>query len=223
MTEPLTRTYKLRSGRITPGQQRALDSFADRFAIPPGDVLLDLPALFQREAPVVLEIGFGMGGTTLEMARADPSTCIIAADVHVPGVGALLRGLHEQDLDNVRVLHGDGAELLARRIPPASLAGIRLYFPDPWPKARHVKRRLVDARFAALAASKLAPGGRLHCATDWAPYAAQMVEVLDAEPGLVLEYGGPVERPEWRPVTKYEARGRAKGHEVADIFAVRNG
>ncbi|MFI5956384.1 tRNA (guanosine(46)-N7)-methyltransferase TrmB [Cryptosporangium sp. NPDC051539] len=220
MAEPLTRTYKLRSGRVTPGQQRALDSLADRFAVP-GDGPLDLTALFGREAPVVLEIGFGMGATTLEMAQADPGTGLIAADVHAPGVGALLRGLHERGLDNVRVFHGDGAELLERRVPSASLAGVRLYFPDPWPKARHLKRRLVDARFAAVVADRLVPGGRLHCATDWEPYARQMVEVLRAEPGLELEHGGPVERPEWRPVTKYEARGRAKGHEVADVFARR--
>ncbi|SHN75681.1 tRNA (guanosine(46)-N7)-methyltransferase TrmB [Cryptosporangium aurantiacum] len=223
MTESATvnRTYKLRSGRVTPGQRRALGTLADRFAIPAGDAPLDLTELFGRDAPVVLEIGFGMGGTTLEMAQADPRTCLIAADVHVPGVGALLRGVHERGLDNVRVLHGDGAQLLEQRIPPASLAGVRLYFPDPWPKARHHKRRLVDARFAALVADRLVPGGRLHCATDWEPYAEQMVAVLAAEPGLELEHGGPVERPAWRPETKYETRGRAKGHVVADIFARR--
>ena len=215
-------TYKLRRGRITPGQRAALGSLADRFAVPEGNGPLDLAALFGREAPVVLEIGFGMGGTTLEMAEADPGTCLIAADVHTPGVGALLRGLHERELDNVRVLNGDGAKLLEQRIPSGSLAGIRLYFPDPWPKARHHKRRLVDAEFAALVADRLAPGGRLHCATDWEHYAQQMVTVLAAEPGLELEHGGPVERPEWRPITKYEARGRDKGHAVADIFAIRS-
>ncbi|WP_035859008.1 tRNA (guanosine(46)-N7)-methyltransferase TrmB [Cryptosporangium arvum] len=214
-------TYKLRRGRITPGQRLALGTLADRFAVGDGDGPLDLSTLFGRDAPVVLEIGFGMGITTLAMAEADPGTDLIAADVHTPGVGALLRGLHERGLDNVRVLNGDGAELLAQRIPSGSLAGIRVYFPDPWPKARHHKRRLVDAEFAALVADRLAPGGRLHCATDWEHYAQQMVAVLTAEPGLELEHGGPVERPEWRPVTKYEARGMARGHAVADIFAVR--
>ncbi|MFB9317979.1 tRNA (guanosine(46)-N7)-methyltransferase TrmB [Cryptosporangium minutisporangium] len=218
---PLNRTYKLRRGRITPGQRSALGTLADRFALPAGDAPLDLAELFGQNAPVVLEIGFGMGDATLAMAEADPSTCLIAADVHIPGVGALLRGLHRRTLENVRVLNGDGAELLKRRIPSASLAGVRLYFPDPWPKARHHKRRLVDAAFAALVADRLAPGGRLHCATDWEPYARQMVAVLSAEPGLELEFGGPVERPEWRPVTKYETRGRARGHVVADIFARR--
>jgi tRNA (guanine-N7-)-methyltransferase len=218
---PLNRTYKLRRGRITPGQLRALGTLSDRFAVPPGNAPLDLEALFGRVAPVVLEIGFGMGATTLEMARADPDTCLLAADVHTPGVGALLRGLHEDALENVRVFHGDGAELLEQRIPSASLAGVRLYFPDPWPKARHHKRRLVDARFAALVADRLTPGGRLHCATDWEPYALQMRAVLAAEPGLELEHGGPVERPDWRPVTRYEARGRARGHAVADLFARR--
>ncbi|MFG1927818.1 tRNA (guanosine(46)-N7)-methyltransferase TrmB [Cryptosporangium sp. NPDC048952] len=215
-------TYKLRRGRITPGQALALGTLADRFAVPEGDGPIDLAALFGREAPVVLEIGFGMGGTTLEMAQADPGTDLIAADVHTPGVGALLRGVHERELANVRVHNGDGAKLLAQRIPSGSLAGIRLYFPDPWPKARHHKRRLVDAGFAALVADRLAPGGRLHCATDWEHYAQQMVAVLSAEPGLEVEHGGPVERPEWRPVTKYEARGRDRGHAVADIFAVRS-
>jgi tRNA (guanine-N7-)-methyltransferase len=213
------RTYKLRRGRITPGQREALGTLADRFAVPEGDAPLDLPQLFGREAPFVLEIGFGMGGTTLEMAQADPHTCLVAADVHTPGVGALLRGLHERELDNVRVFNGDGAQLLERRIAPASLAGVRLYFPDPWPKVRHHKRRLVDAKFAALVAERLAPRGRLHCATDWEPYARQMVAVLRAEPGLEVE--GPVERPEWRPITRYEARGRAQGHPVADIFATK--
>ncbi|GAA0238504.1 tRNA (guanosine(46)-N7)-methyltransferase TrmB [Cryptosporangium japonicum] len=214
-------TYKLRRGRITPGQRLALGTLADRFAVPEGDGPLDLGALFGADVPVVLEIGFGMGGTTLEMAEADQGTGLIAADVHTPGVGALLRGLHERELENVRVLNGDGGALLRQRIPSGSLAGIRVYFPDPWPKARHHKRRLVDAEFAALVADRLAPGGRLHCATDWEHYAEQMVAVLSAEPGLELEHGGPVERPAWRPVTKYEARGVARGHAVADIFAVR--
>lgn len=218
---PLTRSYKLRRGRITAGQAKALGALADRFAVPAGDDPLDLTELFEAAAPIELEIGFGMGDTTLEMAQADPHTCLIAADVHVPGVGALLRGLHDRGLDNVRVLNGDGAQLLERRIPSGSLAGVRLYFPDPWPKARHRKRRLVDAAFVALVADRLAPGGRLHCATDWEPYARQMVAVVSAEPGLELEHGGPVERPPWRPVTKYEARGRARGHAVADILARR--
>jgi tRNA (guanine-N7-)-methyltransferase len=218
--EPL-RTYKLRRGRITPGQAKALGTLADSFAVPAGAGPLDLATLFGRGAPVELEIGFGMGDTTLAMAQAAPGTCLIAADVHTPGVGALLRGLHQLGVENVRVFNGDGAQLLEHRIPSGSLAGVRIYFPDPWPKARHHKRRLVDARFAALVADRLVPGGRLHCATDWEPYAQQMIAVLAAEPGLELEHGGAVERPEWRPETRYEARGRAKGHAVADIFARR--
>jgi tRNA (guanine-N7-)-methyltransferase len=157
------------------------------------------------------------------MADADPATCVLAADVHTPGVATLLLGLDQRGLDNVRVLVGDGLELLQQRIAPASLAGVRVYFPDPWPKARHHKRRLVDAGFAALVADRLAPGGLLHCATDWEPYAQQMIAVLAAEPGLSLASDGHRGRPHWRPVTRYEARGLDRGHHVTDLFAHRPG
>ncbi|WP_432485908.1 tRNA (guanosine(46)-N7)-methyltransferase TrmB [Kineococcus esterisolvens] len=217
------RSYKLRRGRMGTTRRAALQTHLARFAVPDGEDPLDLPALFGCDAPVVLEIGFGTGGTTLEMARADPGTCVLAADVHTPGVAALVAGLHERDLRNVRVLEGDGRLLLQQRIAPGSLAGVRVYFPDPWPKARHRKRRLVDAGFAALVADRLAPGGLLHCATDWEPYAQQMAAVLAAEPGLALEHEGVRERPTWRPLTRFEARGLARGHVVTDLFARRTG
>jgi len=146
---------------------------------------------------------------------------VLAADVHTPGVATLLLGLDQAGLTNVRVLVGDGRQLLQHRIAPASLAGVRVYFPDPWPKGRHHKRRLVDPGFAALVADRLAPGGLLHCATDWEPYAQQMISVLSAEPGLELVNDGRFDRPDWRPVTRYEARGLARGHRVADLFARR--
>jgi tRNA (guanine-N7-)-methyltransferase len=206
-----TRTYKARRGRMGVTRQAALDTLLERFAVPAGD--LDL------QGPVVLEIGFGAGASTLTMAAADPGTGVIAADVHPPGVAALLQGLARENLDNVRVLLGDGREFLADRIAPRSLAGVRAYFPDPWPKRGHHKRRLVDAAFAALVADRLAPGGLLHCATDWEPYAQQMTEVLEQEPGLVLD--GRRERPAWRPVTRYERRGLALGHRVTDLLARR--
>ena len=196
-------------------RRAALDTLLTRFALPDGP--LDPAELFG--APVVLEIGFGTGAATLAMAEADPGTAVIAAEVYPAGAATLLLGLEERGLGNVRVLIGDGRELLRERIPTASLAGVRVFFPDPWPKGRHRKRRLVDADFAALVADRLAPGGLLHCATDWQPYAEQMAEVLAAEPGLVLEERR--DRPEWRPVTRYEERGRALGHEVVDLLARR--
>jgi tRNA (guanine-N7-)-methyltransferase len=213
------RSYKMRRSRIGATRRAALDTLRARFALPDGDGPLDLPALFGPGVPVVLEIGFGTGTSTLAMAEADPGTAVIAADVHTPGVATLLLGLDRLGLDQVRVLVGDGRRLLQERIGPASLAGVRVYFPDPWPKGRHHKRRLVDAGFAALVADRLAPGGQLHCATDWEPYARQMIAVLDAEPGLVLAGPDTRERPDWRPVTRYEARGRARGHRVVDLFA----
>jgi len=219
--EVTLRSYKMRRSRMGVTRREALDTLLDRFALPDGDDPLDLPALFGTGVPVVLEIGFGAGTSTLAMAETDPGTGVLGADVHTPGVATLLLGLDQRGLSNVRVLVGDGRQLLAQRIAPASLAGVRVYFPDPWPKGRHHKRRLVDAGFAALVADRLAPGGLLHCATDWEPYAEQMIAVLAAEPGLVLAGEGSRERPDWRPVTRYEARGLERGHRVTDLLARR--
>lgn len=218
MSFPRT-TFKAHRGRMGVTRKAALATLMGRFAVPGGDGPLDLAALFGAGVPVVLEIGFGSGASTLAMAGAEPGAGVLAADVHTPGVAALLMGLEERGLGNVRVLEGDGRELLAERLAPGSLAGIRVYFPDPWPKAKHHKRRLVDAGFAALAADRLAPGGLLHCATDWEPYARQMEAVLAAEPGLELSPDR--SRPPWRPVTRYETRGLALGHAVSDFQARR--
>ncbi len=215
------RSYKIRRGRMGITRQVALDNLAERYAVPEGEDLLDLAALFGAEVPVVLEIGFGMGASTLAMAEADPGTGVIASDVHTPGVAGLLLGLDERGLDNVRVLEADGRQFLHQRIPSGSLAGVRVYFPDPWPKPRHHKRRLVGPDFAALVADRLAPGGLLHCATDWEPYAEQMLAVLSAEPGLVVETAGIDTRPDWRPITGFEARGLRLGHRVTDLLARR--
>ncbi|NAZ84889.1 tRNA (guanosine(46)-N7)-methyltransferase TrmB [Kineococcus indalonis] len=219
--EGAPRSYKLRRGRMGATRRAALQDHPARFAVPGGDGPLDLPALFGPGVPVVLEIGFGTGGTTLEMAAADPGTGVLAVDVHTPGVAALLLGLEERGLGNVRVLEGDGRLLLRQRVAPAALAGVRVYFPDPWPKPRHHKRRLLDAGFAALVADRLAPGGLLHVATDWEPYAQRVEQVLAAEPGLVLQDGRG--RPPWRPVTRFEARGLERGHVVTDLLARRPG
>jgi tRNA (guanine-N7-)-methyltransferase len=216
-TDPLRPpSFNARRGRMGTTRRTALDTLLERFAVPPTG---DPGAAFAAGMPVVLEIGFGTGAGTLAMAEADPGTAVLAAEVHTPGVASLLSGLAARGLENVRVLVGDGRALLEQRVAPGSLAGVRVYFPDPWPKARHRKRRLVDAGFAALVADRLAPGGLLHCATDWEPYARQMVEVFSAEPGLTLEADR--SRPPWRPITRYEARGLALAHTVTDLLARR--
>jgi tRNA (guanine-N7-)-methyltransferase len=175
---------------------------------------LDLAELFGRDAPKVLEIGFGMGDTTAAMAAADPGRDFLAVEVHTPGIGNLLSLIGEQGLTNVRVAHGDAMEL-ARKLPPGSLDAVHAYFPDPWPKARHHKRRLIQPANVALLSQRLRPGGTLHCATDWAHYAEAMGETLDADPGL---HGGFVPRPEHRPETKFERRGVTSGREIFDLI-----
>jgi tRNA (guanine-N7-)-methyltransferase len=200
------RSYVLRQGRTTPAQQRALDGLFSAYGI-----LYRQAPLEPRSGPRVLEIGSGMGETTAAIAAAQPETDFIAVEVHGPGVGSLLRRIDEQGLKNLRVIRHDAVEVLEHMIADASLAGIHLFFPDPWPKKRHHKRRLVQPPFAALAARKLAPGGYLHAATDWPDYAAQMAEVLDAEPLLVRAAARE------RPATKFEQRGVKLGHEVRDL------
>jgi tRNA (guanine-N7-)-methyltransferase len=182
---------------------------------------LDLAALFGDERPVVVEIGFGTGEATATMAAADPGTNLLAVDVHTPGFGQLLQRVEAERLTNVRVASGDAVELLRDMLAPGSLAGIRLFFPDPWPKGRHHKRRLVQPWFVALAVDRLAGGGTFHLATDWPAYAEQMRAVLDAEPLLVKEFDArdtdSGQRPERRPTTRYERAGVAKGHPVVDL------
>ena len=203
----------LRQGRTTPAQQRALDELLPRYGIPFADRPLDFGALFGRAAPVVLEIGSGMGETTAAIAASRPDTDFIAIEVHGPGVGSLLKRAEAEKLGNLRVIRHDAVAVLETMIPDGALAGIHLFFPDPWPKKRHHKRRLVQPGFAALAARKLAPGGILHAATDWPDYALQMDEVLGAEPRL--ERAGPAPA---RPVTKFERRGLGLGHPVRDLL-----
>jgi len=215
------RSFKHRRGRITPGQQAALGLLQPRYGVPAGPGPLDLAELFGRSAPVVLEIGFGMGEATVAMAAAEPGRDVLAVDVHTPGVGALLRDVGAQGLTNVRVAVEDAVELLATRLAPASLEEVRIFFPDPWPKTRHHKRRLVSPAFARLVADRLRVGGLLHCATDWTPYAEQMLAVVHGEPALANEHEGYAPRPEHRPVTHFERRGLARGHQVHDVLARR--
>ncbi|MCL2733876.1 MAG: tRNA (guanosine(46)-N7)-methyltransferase TrmB [Actinomycetia bacterium] len=229
-TEHRIRSFHARRGRITQAQAAAIDRHWAQWGVELDGSPLDLGGLFgSAELPVVLEIGFGMGDATAQMAAADPSTGILAVDVHTPGQGNLLMLAERDGLTNVRVANGDAIVLLRDMLPPASLAGLRVYFPDPWPKAKHHKRRLIQPSFLALVTPLLAPGAVVHCATDWEPYAEQMLEVLEAAPGLVNRYpaGGPhggtgyAPRPDFRPMTKFERQGLAKGHVVHDLLFTR--
>lgn len=231
---PAVRSFKLR-GRIRAGQQAALTDLWPRLGVDADGGPLDPVALFGRRAPLVLEIGFGRGEATLAMAAADPDRDVLAVDVHRAGAGMLLRDAADAGLENVRVLVGDAVPVLRARIAPGGLDEVRIFFPDPWPKARHHKRRLVTPAFVALVASRLRPagtdgaadrGGRLHCATDWEPYAAQMLAAVGAEPLLRNGSDGPdgfVPRPAGRPLTRFESQGLAKGHVVRDLVARRRG
>jgi tRNA (guanine-N7-)-methyltransferase len=212
------RSFVLRAGRMGPGQQRALDELGPRFLLPYRAQPLDFAATFGREAPTVLEIGFGMGDASAQIAAALPGTDFIGVEVHAPGVGALLKRIGEMQLTNLRLLQHDAVEVLDTMIAPQSLAGVHLYFPDPWHKTRHHKRRLVQPAFVQRLAARLAPGGYLHCATDWLPYAEQMLEVLRAETALENTTDGYAPRPAWRPLTKFEARGLKLGHGVWDLL-----
>jgi tRNA (guanine-N7-)-methyltransferase len=215
------RTFRLRRGRVTPRQQRALDLLWPTYGLEVTAQPLDVESVYRRRAPLVLEVGFGMGETTAAMAAAEPAKDLLAVDVHTPGVGALLHELSERALTNVRVAVGDAIEVLHDMLVPGSLDEVRVFFPDPWPKQRHRNRRLVTPAFVALAASRLHPCGRLHCATDLPHYARQMLEAVAAEPSLVNPYGGVAPRPAWRPVTRFERRALAGGHQVFDVIACR--
>jgi tRNA (guanine-N7-)-methyltransferase len=209
------RSYVLRGGRMGTGQVRALEQLAPKYVVPFAPAPLDRGALFGRDAPLVVEIGFGMGHATAEIAAAQPGTDFLGIEVHVAGVGALLKRIGEGGLSNLRIVQHDAVEVLREMIAPDALAGVNVFFPDPWHKKRHHKRRLIQPPVVALLASRLAPGGVLHCATDWQPYAEQMLEVLSAEPLLVNTCAsGYAPRPEHRPLTRFEQRGQALGHGV---------
>jgi tRNA (guanine-N7-)-methyltransferase len=216
------RSYVLRAGRITAAQKRALAELLPRYGIPCAPALLDLDAVFGRAAPRVLEIGFGNGDTLVGLASGRPDADFIGVEVHPPGVGHCLLAVEAAGLTNVRVIVGDAVEVLAHMIPPASLDEVLLYFPDPWPKKRHHKRRIVQPAFVARVASRLKPGGVFRLATDWEPYAAWMLEVLDASPDFLNASpgGGCADRPE-RGATRFERRGRRLGHRVFDLEYVR--
>jgi tRNA (guanine-N7-)-methyltransferase len=211
------RSYVLRQGRMSVAQRRAYEQLFGQYAIEFAQHPLDFAAVFGRDAPTVLEIGFGMGETTAAIAQAHPETNYLAIEVHSPGVGSLLKLIAERGLSNVRIVQYDAVEVIEHMIAPAAAAGIHIFFPDPWPKKRHHKRRLIRAPFVHVVASCLAPGGYLHLATDWEDYAQQMLDVLNQEPLLVNTVPDYAPRPDHRPLTKFEQRGRKLGHPVWDL------
>jgi tRNA (guanine-N7-)-methyltransferase len=221
LTSRSIRSFVLRQGRMSEAQHRYLAEMMPKVGISYRPALLDLAAPFGRAAPTVVEIGFGMGVASAAIAAARPGDNFIGIEVHAPGVGSLCKLIAEGGPANLRIIQHDAVEVLRDMIPAASLAGVHVYFPDPWPKKRHHKRRIVQPDFVALVAEKLAPGGYLHCATDWEDYAWWMLEVLSAEPNLVNSVASTVAgfaaRPEWRPETKFENRGIRLGHGVWDL------
>jgi tRNA (guanine-N7-)-methyltransferase len=214
------RSFQPRRSRVTAGQGDALQRLWPVWGLDiDGHRILDLEEMFGG-LPVVLEIGFGMGEATAQMAAADPGTGILAVDVHTPGQGNLLGLAERNGLSNIRVANGDAIILLREMLPPRSLDGLRVFFPDPWPKKRHHKRRLIQPEFLSLAATCMKSGAILHCATDWEPYAEQMLEVLSAHPDFenTQEDGGYAPRPAFRPLTRFEGQGLDKGHKVHDLL-----
>lgn len=212
------RSYVLRQGRVSPAQRRALDTLLPVFGIPYSAARRDFDAAFGRAAPRILEIGFGMGETTAQIAADQPQNDYLGIEVHTPGVGGLLRLLEARQLRNVRIIQHDAMEVVSHMIAPDSLDGVHVFFPDPWPKKRHQKRRLLQAPFVGLLSSRLHPGGYFHVATDWEDYARQILEVLSGEPLLENTAEGFAPRPAYRPLTKFESRGLKLGHGVWDIL-----
>jgi tRNA (guanine-N7-)-methyltransferase len=219
-TQPHRRTIRsfvMRVGRVTTGQARALEELGSSFLIPYEPRVLDFAQAFGRDAPTVLEIGFGMGEATAHIAALMPEKNFLCCEVHTPGVGALLKRIGEQGLTNIRIVHHDAVEVVDNMIAAGSLAGVHVFFPDPWHKKRHHKRRLLQQPLVASLASRLRQGGYIHCATDWQEYAQQMLEVLGAEPTLENTATGYAPRPDYRPLTKFENRGLKLGHGVWDL------
>ena len=212
------RSFVLSQGRLCPGQQLAYEMLMPRFGVEFSPVFVDLEAVFGRKAPKILEIGFGMGETTARIAAEHPENDYLGVEVHIPGVGALLKRIDEQALTNIRVIRHDAVDVVGLMLPPGSLAGIHIFFPDPWPKKRHHKRRLLQPPFAELLATRLAPGGYLHAATDWQEYAEHMLATLSEVAALENPHGGFAVRPAARPETKFETRGRRLGHDSWDVI-----
>ena len=211
------RSFVRRTGRVTTGQAKAFEDLGPRYLLNYQNAPLDAQAAFGRTAPLILEIGFGMGEATAHIARVRPDDNFLCCEVHEPGVGALLKRLGEHDITNIRILQHDAVEVLEQMLPEGCLDGIHIFFPDPWHKKKHNKRRLIQSAFVAKLTARLKVGGYIHCATDWQPYAEQMLEVLDAEPLLRNTAEGYAPQPDYRPLTKFENRGLRLGHGVWDV------
>ena len=211
------RSYVLRQGRVSSAQQRYYEDMMPKIGIPYAAAPLDLDAVFGRSAPKIFEIGCGMGETSYAIAAANPQNDYLGLEVHTPGVGSLCKLVAEGGISNQRICQHDAVEVLRDMIGSETLSGVHIFFPDPWPKARHHKRRLIQPPLVATLVAKLKPGGYIHCATDWENYAEQMLEVLTAEPALENTATDYAPRPEYRPLTKFEQRGLRLGHGVWDL------
>lgn len=214
------KSFVLRAGRMSKRQQQALETWLSHYELPRSTTVWPLDQVFGRQAETVVEIGFGMGSTLFQMAEQQPDVNFIGIEVHRAGVGSLVASLHEHEINNVRIAAFDAVEVFDHCISDNALKGVQIFFPDPWPKKRHQKRRLINPDFVKKLVAKLKPGGFLHCATDWEDYAEQMLEVLNSESSLVNQdvKGGFVPRPTARPLTKFEQRGTKLGHAVWDLM-----
>lgn len=216
-TEHRIKSFVTRAGRLSDAQARAIDTLGPNFCLPFSKSILNFDAVFDRNAPTILEIGTGMGETTAHIAQHIPDKNFIGVEVHTPGIGSLLKLTEEKQLTNLRLIQHDAFEVVTHMIAPESLGGVHVFFPDPWHKARHNKRRLIQTPFVELLVSRMAPGSILHCATDWQDYAEQMLAVLSAEPALKNTATDYAEKPDYRPLTKFENRGLKLGHGVWDL------
>ncbi len=215
------RSFVRRTGRVTTGQAKAFEELGPKFVLPYTGQPLDPQAAFGRPGKLILEIGFGMGEATAHIARVRPDDNFLCCEVHEPGVGALLKRIGEQDIHNIRILQHDAVEVIDFMLPEGMLDGVHIFFPDPWHKKKHNKRRLIQSPLVAKLASRLKSGGYIHCATDWEPYAEQMLEVLSAEALLANTAEGYAPKPDYRPLTKFENRGLKLGHGVWDLVFVK--
>ena len=216
-TDHRIKSFVTRAGRLSPAQERAIQALGPAFCLPFEKNLINPEVAFGRTAPLILEIGTGMGETTAHIAALMPEKNFLGVEVHTPGVGSLLKQIGEQSLNNLRLIQHDAFEVVTHMLAPGSLAGVHVFFPDPWHKARHNKRRLIQSPFVSLLSARIVSGGYLHCATDWEDYAEQMLAVLSAESSLQNTTSGFAPRPDYRPVTKFENRGLKLGHGVWDL------
>lgn len=215
------KSYVLRAGRLTTRQTQGLEKYLVHYVLPLDEKYWDLKQIFARDAETILEIGFGMGASLITMAEQEPDTNFIGIEVHEAGVGAIAADIFEKQISNIKIAPYDAVMVLEKAIAPDSIAGIQIFFPDPWPKKRHHKRRLIQADFVKMLLRALKPGGFIHCATDWQEYAEHMLTVLSAEPLLVNQSEGFAPKPARRPSTKFEKRGQALGHGVWDLLFVK--